>query len=59
MPWYWILLILSAIVSPFEAMYAVNRARRNREEAERKRREAAVAQNGAAAPADETERPSR
>ena len=59
MPWYWILLILSAIVGPFEAMYAVNRARRNREEAERKRREAAGAQNGAAGPADETERPSR
>ncbi len=59
MPWYWILLILSAIVGPFEAMYAVNRARRNREEAERKRREADGTQNGAAAPADETERPSR
>ena len=31
MPWYWILIILSAIVGPFEAMYALNRARKNRE----------------------------
>ncbi|MBR6442601.1 MAG: hypothetical protein IKS46_02840 [Clostridia bacterium] len=33
MPWYWILIILSAIVGPFEAMHALNRARRNREQA--------------------------
>lgn len=39
MEWYWILIILSAIVGPFEAMHAVNRARRNREEAEKKRQE--------------------
>ena len=39
MPWYWILIILSAIVGPFEAMHALNKARRNREEAEKKRRE--------------------
>lgn len=39
MPWYWILIILSAIIGPFEAMHALNKARRNREEAERKRRE--------------------
>ena len=38
MPWYWILIILSAIFGPFEAMYALNKARRNREEAEKKRR---------------------
>ena len=38
MPWYWILIILSAIVGPFEAMHALNKARRNREEAEKKRR---------------------
>ena len=41
MPWYWILIIISAIVGPFEAMHALNKARRNREEAERRRREAA------------------
>ncbi len=33
MPWYWILIILSAVVGPFEAMHALNKARRNREEA--------------------------
>ena len=38
MPWYWILIILSAIVGPFEAMHALNKARRNREEAEKKRK---------------------
>ena len=37
MPWYWILIILSAIVGPFEAMHALNKARRNREEAEKKK----------------------
>ncbi len=31
MPWYWILIILSAIVGPFEAMHALNKARQNRE----------------------------
>lgn len=36
MPWYWILIILSAIVGPFEAMHALNKARRNREEAEKR-----------------------
>ena len=40
MPWYWILIILSAIVGPFEAMHALNKARRNREEAEKRRRAA-------------------
>ena len=40
MPWYWILIILSAIFGPFEAMHALNKARRNREETE-KRRQAA------------------
>ena len=39
MPWYWILIILSAIVGPFEAMHALNKARRNREARERKQRE--------------------
>ena len=32
MPWYWILIILSAIVGPFEAMHALNKARQKREE---------------------------
>ena len=40
MPWYWILIILSAIIGPFEAMHALNKARRNREEAEKRRQEA-------------------
>ena len=44
MPWYWILLILSAIIGPFEAMHALNKARRNREAAEKKRE--AEEQNG-------------
>ena len=39
MPWYWILIILSAVFGPFEALHALNKARRKREEAERKRRE--------------------
>ncbi len=39
MPWYWILIILSAIVGPFEAMHALNKARRSRENAEKKRLE--------------------
>ena len=37
MPWYWILIILSAVVGPFEAMHALNKARQNREEAEKRR----------------------
>ena len=32
MPWYWILIIISAIVGPFEAMHALNKARRMREQ---------------------------
>ena len=39
MPWYWILVIVSAIIGPFEAMHALNKARRKREEAAKKRRE--------------------
>ena len=39
MPWYWILVIISAIIGPFEAMHALNKAMRKREEAEKKRRE--------------------
>ena len=40
LPWIWILVILSAIIGPFEAMHAMNKARRNREEAEKRRQEA-------------------
>ncbi len=36
MPWYWYLIILSAIVGPFEAMHALNKARQKREEARKK-----------------------
>ena len=36
MKWYWILIILSAIIGPFEAMYTLNKARRKREEARKK-----------------------
>ena len=32
LPWYWILIIVSAVVGPFEAMHALNKARRQREE---------------------------
>ena len=37
MPWYWILIILSAVVGPFEAMHALNKARQNREQAEKRK----------------------
>lgn len=30
MKWYWILIIVSAVVGPFEAMYALNKARNRR-----------------------------
>ena len=40
MPWYWILVIISAIVGPFEAMHALNKARQKREEALRQQRRA-------------------
>jgi hypothetical protein len=40
MPWYWILIILSAIVGPFEAMHALNKARENRERRKREENEA-------------------
>ena len=32
MPWYWILIIISAVIGPFEAMHALNKARRKRRE---------------------------
>ena len=40
MPWYWILVFIAAAVGPFEAMHALNKARRRREEQLRKQREA-------------------
>ena len=30
MKWYWILIIISAVIGPFEAMYALNKARNRR-----------------------------
>ena len=38
-PWYWILIILSAIVGPFEAMHALNKARQKREERKKQEKE--------------------
>jgi len=35
MPWYWILVVISVIVGPFEALHAVNRARERRDKARR------------------------
>ena len=40
MPWYWILIIITAIVGPFEAMHALNKARENRERRKREENEA-------------------
>ena len=31
MPWYWILILISVIVGPFEAVYALNRAWKRRQ----------------------------
>ncbi|MBQ6257057.1 MAG: hypothetical protein IJJ60_10755 [Clostridia bacterium] len=36
MPWYWILIIISAIVGPFESYYVINKALRRKRERERK-----------------------
>ncbi len=36
MPWYWILILISVIVGPFEALYALNRAWKKRQERQRK-----------------------
>ena len=35
MSWFWIIIILTAVIGPFEAMYALNKARKNREKADR------------------------
>ena len=34
MTWFWIIILLTVIIGPFEAMYALNKARKNREKAE-------------------------
>ena len=47
MPWYWILIILSAIVGPFEAMHALNKARQNRERAEKRKAPGETAEENA------------
>ena len=59
MPWYWILIILSAIVGPFEAMYALNKARQAREERlkREKERENDGAGSGIHGPASADDRP--
>lgn len=36
MPWYWILIIISAIVGPFESYYVINKALRRKKEREQK-----------------------
>ena len=43
MPWYWTLIILSAIVGPFEAMHALNKARQKREERKKQEKEGETA----------------
>ena len=39
MPWYWIVILISVIVGPFDALYLYNKAKKRREEKERKRME--------------------
>ena len=41
MPWWWILVIISAIVGPFEAMYTLNKAwkKRKQQQAEKEKKE--------------------
>ncbi len=40
-PWYWIMIILSAVIGPFEAYYVINRAwkRKNERDQRNARRE--------------------
>ncbi len=35
-PWYWILIILSAVIGPFESYYVINKALRRKKEREKK-----------------------
>lgn len=39
MPWYWILIIVSAIFGPFEAMHAYNKALQRKQKREQQKRE--------------------
>ena len=36
MPWYWILIIISAVIGPFESYYVINKALRRKKEREQK-----------------------
>ena len=47
MPWYWILLIVSVIVGPFDALYLYNKAWKKRQK--RKAEEQLTAQEGSQA----------
>ena len=40
MPWYWILIIISAVIGPFESYYVINKALRRKREREQKEKEA-------------------
>ncbi len=39
MPWWWILVIVSAIVGPFEAMYTLNKAWKKRKQQQKQAEE--------------------
>ena len=39
MPWYWILIIVSAVIGPFESYYVILKALQRKKERERKRAE--------------------
>ena len=39
MPWYWILIIVSAVIGPFESYYVIHKALQRKKERERKRAE--------------------
>ncbi len=36
MPWYWILIIVCAVIGPFESYYVINKALRRKKEREQK-----------------------
>lgn len=39
MPWYWFLIIISAVVGPFESYYIINKALRRKKEREQREAE--------------------
>ncbi len=39
LPWYWILIIASAVIGPFEAYYVINKAWQRKKEREKKQQE--------------------